>query len=248
MRKLTKGLIVTALLFSWGGTALTAAFAANLRDTLTAFRQKNLRENLNLRARLAQVESAVEAGADKLLGAGTEPDGNAVQADAPAQATPAESTSGRLPADTDGVGEVTHAGAHAAEEPVGTQPAEACAYRVTEYRGIIGVFDGDGRLMRTVNVRVDTLPAVDREALAAGIVAGTWQEMMDIVGQYARLHGKTAPPVFSGGAVSRQGGHSDNSAPCMEYFMTPAAVARCSPATLPPKWRRCRPSGRRRLS
>ena len=97
MRKLTKGLIVTALLFSWGGTALTAAFAANLRDTLTAFRQKNLRENLNLRARLAQVESAVEAGADKLLGAGTEPDGNAVQADAPAQATPAESTSGRLP-------------------------------------------------------------------------------------------------------------------------------------------------------
>lgn len=105
--------------------------------------------------------------------------------DAPAQATPAESTSGRLPADTDGVGEVTHAGAHAAEEPVGTQPAEACAYRVTEYRGIIGVFDGDGRLMRTVNVRVDTLPAVDREALAAGIVAGTWQEMMDIVGQYA---------------------------------------------------------------
>ena len=162
MRKLTKGLIVTALLFSWGGTALTAAFAANLRDTLTAFRQKNLRENLNLRARLAQVESAVEAGADKLLGVGTEPDGNAVQADAPAQATPAESTSGRLPADTDGVGEVTHAGAHAAEEPVGTQPAEACAYRVTEYRGIIGVFDGDGRLMRTVNVRVDTLPAVDR--------------------------------------------------------------------------------------
>lgn len=152
MRKLTKGLIVTALLFSWGGTALTAAFAANLRDTLTAFRQKNLRENLNLRARLAQVESAVEAGADKLLGAGTEPDGNAVQADAPAQATPAESTSGRLPAGTDGVGEVTHAGAHAAEEPVGTQPAEACAYRVTEYRGIIGVFDGDGRLMRTVNV------------------------------------------------------------------------------------------------
>ena len=104
MRKLTKGLIVTALLFSWGGTALTAAFAANLRDTLIAFRQKNLRENLNLRARLAQVESAVEAGADKLLGAGTEPDGNAVQADAPAQATPAESTSGRLPADTDGVG------------------------------------------------------------------------------------------------------------------------------------------------
>ena len=91
----------------------------------------------------------------------------------------------RLPADTDGVGEVTHAGAHAAEEPVGTQPAEACAYRVTEYRGIIGVFDGDGRLMRTVNVRVDTLPAVDREALAVGIVAGTWQEMMDIVGQYA---------------------------------------------------------------
>ena len=178
MRKLTKGLIVTALLFSWGGTALTAAFAANLRDTLTAFRQKNLRENLNLRARLAQVESAVEAGADKLLGVGTEPD-------APAQATPAESTSGRLPADTDGVGEVMHAGAHAAEEPVGTQPAEACAYRVTEYRGIIGVFDGDGRLMRTVNVRVDTLPAVDREALAAGIVAGTWQEMMDIVGQYA---------------------------------------------------------------
>ena len=149
MRKLTKGLIVTALLFSWGGTALTAAFAANLRDTLTAFRQKNLRENLNLRARLAQVESAVEAGADKLLGVGTEPDGNAVQADAPAQATPAESTSGRLPADTYGVGEVAHAGAHAAEEPVGTQPAEACAYRVTEYRGIIGVFDGDGRLMRT---------------------------------------------------------------------------------------------------
>ena len=185
MRKLTKGLIVTALLFSFGGTALTAAFAANLQEALTAFRQKNLRESLNLRARLAQVEGALEAGADRLSGAGTAPDGNAAQADAPVQAEPAGSATERLPADTDGTGEVTHAGARAAEEPVGTQPATACAYRVAEYRGIIGVFDGDGRLLRTLNVRVDTLPAVDREALAAGIDAGTWQEMMDIVGQYA---------------------------------------------------------------
>lgn len=94
MRKLTKGLIVTALLFSFGGTALTAAFAANLQEALTAFRQKNLRESLNLRARLAQVEGALEAGADRL--SGTEPDGNAAQADAPVQAEPAGSATERL--------------------------------------------------------------------------------------------------------------------------------------------------------
>ena len=78
-------------------------------------------------------------------------------------------------------GEVTLNEAHAAEPAA---DPEAAPYVVAEYRGIIGVFDGEGNLLRTVNVSVSTLPDADRAALADGIQAMSWQDMMDIVGQY----------------------------------------------------------------
>ena len=185
MKKLIRGLAAVTLLLSWGGTALTAAFAVNLRDTLTSYRQKNLRENLSLRARLSQIEEALESGADCLLGGETNPGGDAVAVDAPAATLPVAGGMESAPSDATCTDEVTNAGAHAAEEPTAGEPDQAVAYRISEYRGIIGVFDCDGVLIRTVNVRIDTLPAVDQEELAVGIVAATWQEMMDIVGAYA---------------------------------------------------------------
>lgn len=183
MKKLIRGLVVVTLLLSWGGTALTAAFAINLRDALTSYRQKNLRENLSLRARLSQIEDVLESGADRLLGEETSPNGNAAAADAPAATLPVAGDES-APSDATSTDEVTNPGAHAAEEPTAEASGRSAAYRISEYRGIIGVFDSDGVLIRTVNVRVDTLPTVDQEDLAIGIVAATWQEMMDIVGAY----------------------------------------------------------------
>lgn len=184
MKKLIRGLVVAALLLSWSGTALTAAFAVNLRDALTSYRQKNLRENLSLRARLSQIEDVLESGADRLLGEKTDPDGGAVAADAPAETLPVAGDTESSQPDVTCTDEITHPGAHAAEEPTAGESGQTGHYRISEYRGIIGVFDGDGVLIRTVNVRVDTLPAVDQEALAAGIPADTWQDMMDIVDAY----------------------------------------------------------------
>ena len=44
-------------------------------------------------------------------------------------------------------------------------------YLIAEHKGIIGLFDASGELLRSVNVFVMTLPEAEREALAVGIPA-----------------------------------------------------------------------------
>lgn len=145
-----------------GGTALTAGFAVSLRDSLSAHKRRQLRDTLRLQARVSQLEDLRETASDEPVA--TEP---ATQ-----------------PPETQRVGEVTHPEAQApATTPV--EPETTCLYRVAAYGSIIGVYDETGRLLRTVNVRLDTLPAVDREALAVGIVAQSWQELLALVEQYS---------------------------------------------------------------
>lgn len=64
-----------------------------------------------------------------------------------------------------------------------SEPVEV-HYSVKEYNGIIGVYDLSGELMYTVEVYTKTLPTRDRELLKKGIVADSYEELLDILGDY----------------------------------------------------------------
>lgn len=173
MKKLTKVCLVTALVLALGGTALTAGLTTTLQEAFSDHRRSNLRDSLRLRARVTELEDALSSGLSQWMERDSRAEDVAVGAPA-ATEPPSEETD-----------EVTHAGAHAPEEPTETETASPTGYRIARYGSIIGVFDEDGELLRTVNVRVDTLPAVDQKALEEGILAADRQAMMEIVGQFS---------------------------------------------------------------
>lgn len=189
MKKLTKILLVCTLVLALGGSALSSALAITVSQALKDLKQKNVCDVITLRARVSELEGTLGKGlsalADKAaqVFAPAEDDGNGENDGQAVEAPAGEQDPDRV------AGEVTLNEAHAAEpaaEPSADLSAdpEAAPYVVAEYRGIIGVFDGEGNLLRTVNVSVSTLPDADRAALADGIQAMSWQDMMDIVGQY----------------------------------------------------------------
>lgn len=166
MKNWKKGLLITALVLALGGTVLTAAFAASLRESLSAHKRKQLRDSLRLQARVSQLEDVLETD-----------DEQPVVGEPATQPIVTET-------ETERVGEVTHPEALSpATTPA--EPETTCLYRVAAYEGIIGVFDESGRLLRTVNVRLDTLPSVDQDALTVGIIANSWQELQTLVEQYS---------------------------------------------------------------
>ena len=181
MKKLTKILLVCTLVLALGGSALSSALAITVSQALKDFKQKNVCDVITLRARVSELEGTLGKGLSALAD-------KAAQVFAPAEDDvacgndcPVEEDPAREEDPDRAAGEVTLNEAHAAEPAA---DPEAAPYVVAEYRGIIGVFDGEGNLLRTVNVSVSTLPDADRAALADGIQAMSWQDMMDIVGQY----------------------------------------------------------------
>lgn len=172
MKKLAKIALIAALVMSVGGSALASTFAALTRSAQAELRQHNISEMLSLKSRIRKLESGLSAIADAL------PDEKEAQGDASQVNAEPDDTEVMLPEETVAEAVVTHAEAHAAE------PVAERGYIISVYRGIIGVFDADGRLLRTVNVSVATLPASDRDALLDGIPASTQEQMLEIVGQY----------------------------------------------------------------
>lgn len=57
-------------------------------------------------------------------------------------------------------------------------------YYIKEHGEVIGVFDGEGELLFTVEVYVKTLPAADRALLKKGIAARDREELYEILGDY----------------------------------------------------------------
>ena len=57
-------------------------------------------------------------------------------------------------------------------------------YCVKECDGIIGVYDASDELMYKVEVHVKTLPERDRELLKSGILADSYGEVLEILGDY----------------------------------------------------------------
>lgn len=55
---------------------------------------------------------------------------------------------------------------------------------VKETGGYIGIYSADGYLMRTVKVKVSTLPREAREALKNGVHFASWREVLELLEAY----------------------------------------------------------------
>ena len=187
MRKLTKVLLAGAVLLSLGGSTVATAAAVTINNTLEELRCRSISDNLSIRSRVSQLEAVLTDKLPELMDKASEvlsaaqgdhdeaQDAIPANADASDKEQPAD-----VPADApaDGMGEVTSPALHAVDAPAET-------YVIRTYNGIVGVFDGDGLLIRTVNTAVDTLPAADREALENGITAESFERMCEIADMYA---------------------------------------------------------------
>ena len=74
---------------------------------------------------------------------------------------------------------------HDAVEIPEENPPTTAAYILRKYRDLLGVFDGNGQLLRVINVYCDTLPETDRTALEQGITVSTLEELLFILDAYA---------------------------------------------------------------
>ncbi len=173
MKKLTKCLLIGCVILSLGGSVFSSALVVSIREALEQHRRNNVYDVVAMRTRINELESTLTGGIAALADKALEVMGT------PETESNLNLSAGEEESDREGNGEVTHSDLHAAEDPAVQETVQQ--YVITEYRGIIGVYDQDGALLRTVNVAVDTLPEADRAALEVGIYANSWQEMMDIV-------------------------------------------------------------------
>ena len=73
------------------------------------------------------------------------------------------------------------------QPPIDTAPDSEirnAEYILSEYQGVIGVFDHGGTLLKTVNVFVMTLPDAERTRLEVGIPAYSYAELCSLIEQY----------------------------------------------------------------
>lgn len=192
MSKTAKGLLIAALciLTTWMGIAYLYTYTVS--KELATLRRESRSDTVYLRCRIRELESELDAErAEGML-----PPTEAVGGD-PTDTEKGEVT---VPADTeketasapetrpaDPTEEVTlpvHQSPETQAPVEEVTAAPASLYLIAEQNGIIGLFDASGALLKSVNVFVMTLPASDREALAVGIPASSWEEALAILERF----------------------------------------------------------------
>ena len=178
MKKLTVGLLVFAAILSVGALILSYTYTHSVSEELTLLRRESRNDLVYLRSRVKDLESELQLLRDETK----EP---TFDAEEPVTETePLPETD--IPTEPPVTEAVTIPSQHAPETqpPAPESDTTPVRYLITEHNGIIGVFDEDGTLVHTVNVFVMTLPAADREALAAGIPAHSAEELEEIIKRY----------------------------------------------------------------
>lgn len=176
-------LTVVSLLCSLSSTAL----AMSIQRTLVNARERSLAECLNLRTRIRTLEGQLKEAMVGWIALDTTSESEWEHPSADVE-TATESV-------TEETNEVAAVGGTsinaddiaygAADGTTETSFAPSPVFTIKVYEGVIGVFDDGGKLIRTVNVYVETLPAADRNALSMGICVTGEQEMRAIVDRYA---------------------------------------------------------------
>ena len=177
MKKILFGLVIFAAASVIGGVILTAVYTGSVSDEVTRLRRENRSDMIYLRTRVRELESQL---ATEIL-KGQTPPTVAVGGEASEETRVPDTEEVTVPAhkapETQPSGEDTQAG-------ISDEETAAARYILTEHDGVIGVFDASGELLRTVNVFVMTLPEAEREALAVGIPAYSYEEMCELLEQY----------------------------------------------------------------
>ena len=193
MNKTAKGLLIAALcvLTTWMG--LACLYTYSVSEELKTLRRESRSDTVYLRCRIRDLEAELAAERAEGMLPPTESVGGA-----PAETEEDEVT---VPKDT---AEVTTAAPAPRPEPSTeevtlpvhqspetqtpdeeTTDAPVSLYLIAEHNGIIGLFDTSGALLRSVNVFVMTLPKSDREALAVGIPASSWEEALTLLDRFS---------------------------------------------------------------
>ena len=58
------------------------------------------------------------------------------------------------------------------------------AFYLCEINGHVGIYTADGYLLKILDIRTDSLPSADREALGDGIHLASWRELIAWVQDY----------------------------------------------------------------
>ena len=163
MKKWLKICLVFSAVLFLGATVFSGLYAKHQSDTLTELRRKSTAEAIRLRYRMEVLEDELleklEEWKDSAIPVGNDGHGSDLPATDTEELTVPE-----------------------ANTPETMPPARW--YTVSVYENIIGIFDSDGRAVRTVNVVVDTLPRADREELTAGIAVYSEEELQALVERY----------------------------------------------------------------
>ena len=191
MSKTVKILLITAFcaLALWAG--LATLYTYSVSEELTMLRKEGRSDIMYLRCRIRDLESELFSHAD---GESIPP---SVSVEDPADTPKSETSSNSIGITTDAPIESEEATEGVtiptlnspetippvnAEDTPETVPA--APYLVTSHKGIIGLFDAAGALLKTANVYIMTLSASDRAALEVGIPAGSWAEALQILEMY----------------------------------------------------------------
>ena len=190
MSKCTKGLLIAALclLTTWLGLAYLYTYSVS--EELAMLRREDRSDTVYLRCRIRELESKLTAGLQEILpaepvgGVGEETTAPAETEEERESETVTDTAVETAAPDTEAVTLPVHQSpeTQAPSEPETAIPPSL--YLIAEHKGIIGLFDASGELLRSVNVFVMTLPEAAREALAVGIPARSWSEAVEMLDRY----------------------------------------------------------------
>lgn len=190
MSKCTKGLLIAALclLTTWLGLAYLYTYSVS--EELAMLRREDRSDTVYLRCRIRELESKLTAGLQEILpaepvgGVGEETTAPSETEEERESETVTDTAVESAAPDTEAVTLPVHQSpeTQAPSEPETAIPPSL--YLIAEHKGIIGLFDASGELLRSVNVFVMTLPEAEREALAVGIPARSWSEAVEMLDRY----------------------------------------------------------------
>ena len=191
MSKTVKILLITAfcVLVLWAG--LATLYTYSVSEELTLLRREGRSDIVYLRCRIRDLESELSARSDESDNPPTVSDDDSTNVmNSETSSDSVGITTGKPSESEEATEGVTIPTLNSPETvpPVDventTETVPVAPYLVTSHKGIIGLFDAAGALLKTANVYIMTLPASDRAALEVGIPAGSWAEALQILGMY----------------------------------------------------------------
>ncbi len=173
--KIAFAVLLCVTILSVGASVVCAVIAGNVAESFRDYRSSVITALSSLHAQLSSSKQAFTDALNYLDGAQASQDASEPETQTLPQS---EKITEKLEQDT--------ADALKQDKP---SPQEstvaAAAYTVRSVDGQIAIFDQSGKLVRTLNVAVATLPRADREQLAVGIVINGEEELNALIEDYS---------------------------------------------------------------